>query len=117
MDRTGETQRLGHWVHRSLLTGLAFSSVLLLGGLACAGARAQPRPEGLPPPMAAVARGAVAGNGTDLMILGLLVLMATPVLRVGVLGLGWGLEREWRFLAVAAAVLGLLGLSLALGLG
>jgi hypothetical protein len=117
VDRAGENQRLGHWVHRSLLAGLTLSGVLLIVGLALALTRAQPRPEGPPPPMAAVARGVVAGNGADLMALGLLALMATPVLRVAVLGLGWGMEREWWFLAVAAVVLGLLGLSLALGLG
>ena len=117
MDRVGETHRLEHWVHRSLLAGLTLSGVLLSVGLAVALTWAQPRPEGPPHPLAAVARGAAAGNGADLMALGLLALMATPVVRVVVLGIGWGLEREWWFLGVASTVLGLLALSLALGLG
>jgi uncharacterized membrane protein len=117
VDRTRETHRLEHWVHRSLLAGLTLSSLLLVVGLTLALTRSQRRPEGPPPPVVALARGAAAGNGADVMALGLLALMATPVVRVAVLGLGWGLERAWRFLGVAAAVLGLLGLSLALGLG
>ena len=49
--------------------------------------------------------------------LGLLALMATPMLRVAVLALGWGLAGERRFAAVALAVLGLLGVGIALGVG
>jgi hypothetical protein len=43
--------------------------------------------------------------------------MATPIVRVGVLAVGWTIEGDWRFAAVAATVLALLGLSLYLGMG
>ena len=62
-------------------------------------------------------REAARGHGPGLIDLGLLALMATPIARVAVLALGWGLEGRWRFLAVALAVLALLGVGLSLGMG
>jgi uncharacterized membrane protein len=43
--------------------------------------------------------------------------MLTPILRVIVLGVGWLLEREWRFAAIAFFVLALLATSMVLGTG
>jgi hypothetical protein len=56
-------------------------------------------------------------NSIGPMAPGPLALMATLVVRVTVLALGWRLVREWRFLTVALVVFGLMGLSLAVGLG
>lgn len=117
VDREEGPGRLEHWVHRSLLAGLALSGLLVASGLGLALARGQPRPVGAPPALGVVFREASGGDGTAWMELGLLMLMATPVLRVAVLALGWGLAGERRFAAVALAVLGLLALSLALGVG
>jgi hypothetical protein len=117
MDRAEESRRLGLWVHRSLVAGLALGGLLMAGGLVLALAEGRPRPEGPPPRIGAVLRAAAGGDGVALMDLGLLVLMATPVVRVAVLAVGWGWEREWRFVAVALAVLALLGLSIAMGVG
>lgn len=117
MERSGEPAALGHWVHRSLLAGLVVSGLLMAAGLAVALGTGRPRPDGPPAPLGSNLRLAARGDGVGLMDLGLLVLMATPVLRVVVLAVGWGLERHWRFLAVALAVLGLLGVSAWMGVG
>jgi uncharacterized membrane protein len=117
MRQAEDSHRLEHRVHRSLLAGLAVSGLLLVLGLGVALSRGGPRPEGPPPSLAAVLRGALRGDGVDLLDLGLLSLIGTPVLRVAVLAVGWMAAGERRFAAVAVVVLGLLGASLALGLG
>lgn len=99
-----------------MLTGLAISGALLIPGLAVTLITGRPRSEGPPPSLLALLRGAGLGNGEDLLNLGLLVLIGTPMLRVAVLAAGWAFERAWRFAAVALLVLALLILSLCLGL-
>jgi len=112
-----ESHRLERWVHKTLLAGLIVSALLLATGLTLAFSRDQPRPEGRPPSSASLIRGAFEGDGAAMLYLGLLALMATPVLRVVALALGWGLEGERRFSAVALAVLGMLALGLVIGVG
>jgi uncharacterized membrane protein len=64
-----------------------------------------------------VVSAASSGNGVALIYVGLLVLIGTPILRVAVLALGWGVAGSWRFLAVSLAVLALLAASFFLGVG
>ena len=59
---------------------------------------------------ALLAAGLVLGEGW--LRAGLLVLLATPALRVAALLAAWLSERRWGFAAVAATVLLLLGLAL-----
>lgn len=115
MKSSGESETLGRWVHLTLLGGVVVSGLLMGVGLIVALALGQPRPEGEPPALGSLLRRAARADGLGWMDFGLLILMATPVLRVGVLALAWGIERNWRFLAVALVVLGLLGVSVALG--
>ena len=112
-----ETHRLQRWVHRSLLAGLVLSGLLLALGLAAATRVSRPEDVQTPQPRGAMVESAARGEGEALMTLGLLALMATPVIRVGVLAAGWSVEGELRFAAVAAAVLVLLGASFYLGMG
>jgi hypothetical protein len=79
--------------------------------------RQELRPEGPPPSLGVLMRGALWGDGLSITDLALLVLMVTPLVRVAVLAAGWTLMRQHRFAVVAFVVLGLLGLSLALGMG
>jgi uncharacterized membrane protein len=112
-----DPRRIEHWVHRSLLAGLLLSGLLLSGGLLAAWIGGQPQDAEYPQPLASIVDGALRGRGEALMTLGVLALMATPIVRVGVLAVGWLSEGNWRFAAVAAAVLALLGVSLYLGMG
>ena len=114
----GDRRReLEHYVHRSLLTGLLTSGSLLVLGLLIALSAHEVRGPGPPPSLAVTFSDALVGRGLAIVDLGLLILMATPAVRVGVLAIGWWLAGEKRFAIVAAAVLALLAASFALGLG
>ena len=56
--------------------------------------------------------GAVGGQALAVIQLGILVLIATPVARVLFSMLGFGLERDWMYVAITAIVLALLLYSL-----
>ena len=109
--------RLAHRVHRVLLGGVLAAGLLMAAGLAVALARGGPRPDGPPGPIRGLLHRSRSGDGVALIELGLLVLILTPAVRVAVLAGGWAAAGDYRFAAVAAAVLGLLGLSVWLGLG
>lgn len=112
-----EDQQLERWVHRALLAGIVLSGSLLAIGLTvnlASGARGVPGP---PSALPALLGSAIRGDGVALIDLGLLALIGTPVVRVMVLAVGWLLRRDFRLAAVAGAVLVLLGLGMALGLG
>lgn len=109
--------RLARWVHWSLLGGVALSGLLLSVGLIASSAQNRPLPPGAPTSFTLTVRLALQGNGNALIYLGLFVLMATPVVRVAVLAVGWALVRDFRFAAVSGLVLALLGLAVVLGLG
>lgn len=76
-----------------------------------------PRAAGLPPPMAEVYRGILVASPVSMLYLGLIVLMATPVVRVAVLAAGWAAQARWRAAGVAMFVLILLGMSVGMGVG
>lgn len=112
----GNPRRLEHAVHWTLLSGMVISSALLISGIVAMlaqGSQQAPRQESL----ATLIRDASRLDGPALTTLGLLALMVTPVLRVVVLLIGWALDRDWRFAAVAMVVLALLILSMSLGVG
>jgi uncharacterized membrane protein len=104
-------------VHRSLLAGLLLSGFLLVVGLVIALTAHEGRGTGPPPPLAALIADALTGRGLAVLDLGLLILMATPAVRVAVLVVGWWMAGEKRFAVVAATVLALLAASFVLGLG
>ena len=54
-------------------------------------------------------------RGEGFIVLGLLLLIATPVMRVAVSVIAFLLERDWIFVAITSVVLGLLILSFFLG--
>ncbi len=89
-----------------LAVGLA---VVLLGPDDVSGA--------LPASVSVAARGALHGDGLSLIAVGLLALMATPVTRVAILAVSWFQEGDRRYAAIAAAVLAILAVSVALGVG
>jgi uncharacterized membrane protein len=52
------------------------------------------------------------GEALDIVQLGILLLIATPVLRVVFVGIGYLIERDWLYVLVALIVLAVLGSSL-----
>ena len=63
----------------------------------------------------AVLHSALHGEGPGLVMLGVLLLVATPVLRVAVSVVGFALERDRRFVVITALVLAVLLGSFAIG--
>ena len=109
------TKRLAHWVHFTLLAGVAFSASILLVGLAMTLITGRHAAFGPPPGWHSLWTHCLSGDPPAILNVGLLVLVATPVLRVLVLAFGWLMERDRWFAAIALAVLGLLLSSAALG--
>jgi len=69
----------------------------------------------LPKTLGDVARGVVAGRGQAVVALGLLLLIATPIMRVAVSMLGFALQGDRTFVVISAVVLVVLLLSFLLG--
>jgi hypothetical protein len=118
-DRNDQvSHRLEHWVHWTLLAGLAVSAALLIAGLVAGFATGTAPTPGHRVEPGELTRTASSGRLSTLLLdLGLLALMATPVLRVIALAAGWTITGQFRFALVALSVLGLLGLGLLLGFG
>ncbi len=72
-----------------------------------------PYPHTLP----AVLSGLAQGNPIAIIALGLLLLLATPVVNVAVSIFAFALERDWRFVVITALVLAILIASFLLGKG
>ena len=68
-----------------------------------------------PQTIGAVFVGLPSLRGENIMALGLLVLIATPVMRVAASIVAFAIERDWRYTAITAVVFCILMLSFALG--
>jgi|WetSurMetagenome_2_1015567.scaffolds.fasta_scaffold95543_3 uncharacterized membrane protein len=105
---------LNHAIARVLRIGLFVSVGILLMGVVLTFAR---------PGLSAVHVASIGSIPAEIgalrpggfFTLGLLVLLATPILRVAALLIGFLKKRMWLFVACTAVVLALLGLSLYLG--
>lgn len=87
---------------------------LLLGLLRGAGSRPGGPPIAYPTSLPAVLAGIRAGEPLAFGALGLLVLIATPILNVGLLAVAFATEPDWPFVAISLVVLLLIGLGFAL---
>ncbi len=100
---------------RLLMAGLMLAVVILVAGagLAVAGVGGEvTRGSSL----SALPRALAAGEPWGFFILGLLVLVATPIARVFFLLMWFARRRSWCFFGISAIVLVVLGLSVVLGL-
>ena len=70
-----------------------------------------------PHSLGAVISGIAQGDARSVIVLGLLVLLMTPVLRVAVSIVAFAVERDWRYVVITAIVLFVLLLSFFLGRG
>lgn len=100
-------------VATTLRTGVIVACVLMAAGVALAIGKGRLVAHGVTPGQ--IWRLVTGGHPSGLMALGLVVLTATPVLRVVLLAAGWAYARDWRFLAVALGVLCAIGVGIALG--
>ena len=109
-------RRLNELVHRALIAGLALSTVILLGGLTLSAVTRQPLP-GRVAGFGQIVAGLKTGSPAGFLSLGILLLIATPILRI----LGSLIEfigkRDWRYALVTILVLLILGASFIAGGG
>jgi uncharacterized membrane protein len=107
---------LNEVVHHVLIFGLALSTVLILIGLGLDLVDHRQVPTNVPGFLEALRRTA-ALRPSGFLTLGLLVLVATPILRVIGSTLAFLYERDWRYAAITVFVLVVVSLSLLLGQG
>jgi uncharacterized membrane protein len=103
-------------VHRLLIVGLAASSLLMVIGLILDVALHRQMPTAIPDLGEMLAR-VLAGRPSGFLSLGLLVLLATPIVRVVGSIAAFVYERDWRYAVVSLIVLLVVVLSVVLGQG
>ncbi|HLW03334.1 MAG TPA: DUF1634 domain-containing protein [Ktedonobacterales bacterium] len=103
--------------------GVLLSAAIILSGVALFYFRAfasggyMTAASAFPHTLAGVEQGIALGNPLAIIVLGLLVLLATPVVRVAVSIVAFLLERDWRYVVITSMVLLILLLSFVLGKG
>jgi uncharacterized membrane protein len=111
-----ERRDLNEVVHRVLIVGLAISTALMLAGVGLNVFYQRDLPTVVPDIGDVISR-VLALRPSGFLALGLLVLIATPILRViGSIG-AFLYERDWRYAGVGTLVLLVLLISLVLGRG
>jgi uncharacterized membrane protein len=111
-----ERRELDAVVHRLLIVGLAASSLLMVLGLVLDMVLHRQMPTAIPDLGEMLAR-VIAGRPSGFLSLGLLVLLATPIVRVIGSMATFVYERDWRYAAVSLIVLLIVILSVVLGQG
>jgi len=109
-SRPGLERRI---VATALRVGVITACVLMAAGVLLAIGKRRLLAHGVKP--GDIWRLLTGGHPSGLMALGLVILTATPVVRVILLAAGWAYARDWRFLAVAIGVLCAIGVGIALG--
>ena len=112
----GEHQELDHVVHRLLLVGLALSSLLMVLGLVLDVVLHRQLPTAIPDLGEMLAR-VRAGRPSGFLSLGLLVLLATPIVRVIGSIAAFIYERDWHYAVIALIVLVIVIVSVVVGGG
>jgi len=103
-------------VHRVLIIGLAISSVLMVAGLLLDVWLNRQVPTAVPSISEAISR-VLTGRPSGLLALGLLVLIATPIVRVLGAVVAFAYARDWRYAAISLTVLVIVITSVLLGRG
>jgi uncharacterized membrane protein len=112
-----DDQRLERSVGSVLRTGVALAAALvLIGGIAFVASHSQAVPDhrkfqAAPTPLASIAgvlQGAITLDPLYIIQLGLLILIATPIVRVVTCVAGFALERDWTYAIVSLIVLAFL---------
>jgi uncharacterized membrane protein len=114
--RAGKQDHAEQPARRALLTGVSASAVMLAIGLLIVWFRHETRPNE-PPAFSNVVSGVARGRGTCVLYAGLLLLAATPILRVLVMLGVYARRRETFMIVVSAVVLGLLAVGVLMGSG
>ena len=109
-------QDLNRMVHRMLIFGLVLCIVTLSIGLTLGAISHQPLPTKVAP-FREIFRGLKSGLPSSFLSLGILMLIATPVLRVFGSLVEFITKHDWRYTCITLAVLLILALSIFIGRG
>ena len=107
--------RLNEAVHKMLLAGLFASTAALLAGLTISAITHQPVPSSVSG-FAGMVEGLRQGSPAGFLSLGILLLIATPVLRILGSLAEFIANRDWRYACITLLVLAVLGASLLAGI-
>lgn len=103
------SQRLNRTMYLVLVTGMVLSFTIMVAGLVL---YALSPTEGTTLPIDRILDGIVHGNPIAVIDLGILLLIATPLVRIIAAGATFGLERDYRFLGIAVFVLAMIVLAI-----
>ena len=112
--KSKEQIRFDESLHKLLLIGLYLSVALILFGLGLALFTHQNVPETVFP-LRSLFTGLLSLNAGSYLSLGLLVLIATPIIRVITSFISFLVEKDWRFAAITLVVLATVLVSIFLG--
>ena len=98
-------EKLNRTMYYVLITGMILSFGTLVIGLIMYTANPT---EGTTLPLDKILDGIVRGNPIAVIDLGIVILIATPLVRVIAAGLSFGLERDYRFVGIAVFVLAMI---------
>ncbi len=112
--KTKEQKSFDEVLHKLLIIGLILSVILILIGLALSLATHQKLPSTVPS-LNTVFAEVFALNPAGFIGLGLLVLIATPIVRVISSVIAFTLERDWKFAGITLIVLITVVISILLG--
>lgn len=107
-------RKINALVHWLLIIGLTAAAVLMVAGVLLGLFTGQGLPDAMVPLSDLLAE-LGRFNPAAFLSLGLLVLIATPILRVAGSILGFALERDWRYALITTVVLVIVLLSIFLG--
>ena len=113
-DLKREVEHLNQVVHNLLLIGLGISTVLMVAGVVLQIISGDPLPQIMIPPQMIFAD-LLKGLPDGFFTLGLMMLIATPILRVAGSVIIYARERDWRYTLVTGVVLTIVILSIILG--
>jgi uncharacterized membrane protein len=92
-------------MHLVLITGMVLSFGTMVVGLVMYAATPT---EGTTLPLDKILDGIIRGNPIAVIDLGIILLIATPLVRIIAAGITFGLEKDYRFLGIAMFVLAMI---------
>ncbi|MGD0818266.1 MAG: DUF1634 domain-containing protein [Methanomassiliicoccales archaeon] len=98
-------ERLNRTMHLVLITGMVLSFGTMVVGLVMYAATPT---EGTTLPLDKILDGIIRGNPIAVIDLGIILLIATPLVRIIAAGITFGLEKDYRFLGIAMFVLAMI---------
>lgn len=102
------SDRMNRTMYRVLVTGMVLSFSIMVIGLTM---YAISPTEGGTLPLDKIFEGVAHGSSIAVIDLGIVILIATPLVRIIAAGIAFGLEKDYRFVGIAIFVLAMIALA------